>query len=97
MAAFWQFPLSQHSRTRSLLGSFCSRHSHTRFFTSGTTGLLKAAIVSWQKVNCSTGFYLCWAGLRRADRFYTSMPLYLPLVGEVFRRHNYWLHAPVYT
>ena len=45
-------------------------------FTSGTTGLPKAAVVSWRKVNYGTGFCSRWMGLRRADRFYTSMPLY---------------------
>ncbi|KAI5783382.1 hypothetical protein FPQ18DRAFT_112938 [Pyronema domesticum] len=45
-------------------------------YTSGTTGMPKAAIVSWQKINYSTGFCPRWMGLKTSDRFYTSMPLY---------------------
>ncbi|KAL9026937.1 MAG: hypothetical protein Q9196_004468 [Gyalolechia fulgens] len=45
-------------------------------FTSGTTGLPKAAIVSWGKITASGGWGSRWLGLDRQDRFYTCMPLY---------------------
>jgi acyl-CoA synthetase (AMP-forming)/AMP-acid ligase II len=45
-------------------------------YTSGTTGMPKAAVVSWQKINYGTGFCTRWMGLKKTDRFYTSMPLY---------------------
>jgi acyl-CoA synthetase (AMP-forming)/AMP-acid ligase II len=44
-------------------------------YTSGTTGMPKPAIISYRKVN-SIGFPMRWLGLRKTDRFYTSMPLY---------------------
>jgi len=45
-------------------------------YTSGTTGMPKPAIVSWQKINYSTGFTIRWMGVKKSDRLYTSMPLY---------------------
>ncbi|KAI9854986.1 MAG: hypothetical protein M1813_000593 [Trichoglossum hirsutum] len=45
-------------------------------FTSGTTGLPKAAVVSWNKCNLGSNFAYTWMGLKRDDRFYTCMPLY---------------------
>lgn len=50
-------------------------------FTSGTTGLPKAAIVPWDRVAAGSGLMARWAGLRpviskNPDRYYTSMPLY---------------------
>lgn len=49
-------------------------------FTSGTTGLPKAAIMPWDRFGLGT-FLAGWQGLRpvyskRPDRFYTCMPLY---------------------
>ena len=40
-------------------------------FTSGTTGLPKAGIVSWQKCLLITGFMRPWLGLKTSDRYYT--------------------------
>ena len=40
-------------------------------FTSGTTGLPKAGIVSWQKCLLITGFVPPWLGLKTSDRYYT--------------------------
>ena len=40
-------------------------------FTSGTTGLPKAGIVSWQKCLMITGFVPPWMGLKTSDRYYT--------------------------
>ncbi|KAI4097585.1 MAG: hypothetical protein LQ344_000318 [Seirophora lacunosa] len=45
-------------------------------FTSGTTGLPKAAIVSWVKVTVGGEYVSRWLGLTKKDRFYTCMPLY---------------------
>lgn len=45
-------------------------------FTSGTTGLPKPAIVSWQKIALGTGFMPSWLNLTKNDRYYTCMPLY---------------------
>ena len=50
-------------------------------FTSGTTGLPKAAIVSWQRKVAGAGMTARWIGLqsvtsKKPDRFYVSMPLY---------------------
>lgn len=45
-------------------------------YTSGTTGMPKPAVVSWHKINYSTGFSSRWMGMTKSDRFYTSMPLY---------------------
>ncbi|KAI9893681.1 MAG: hypothetical protein M1814_005896 [Vezdaea aestivalis] len=45
-------------------------------FTSGTTGMPKAAIVSWDKCNYGATFASGWLGIRKTDRFYTCMPLY---------------------
>ncbi|EPE03835.1 fatty acid transporter [Ophiostoma piceae UAMH 11346] len=45
-------------------------------FTSGTTGLPKAAVVSWAKM-ISIGNFACrWMGLEKRDVYYTCMPLY---------------------
>ena len=40
-------------------------------FTSGTTGLPKPGVVSWQKCLLITGFVPLWLGLKTSDRFYT--------------------------
>jgi acyl-CoA synthetase (AMP-forming)/AMP-acid ligase II len=45
-------------------------------FTSGTTGLPKAAIISFAKLGVSANFFFKWAGITSSDRFYTCMPLY---------------------
>lgn len=45
-------------------------------FTSGTTGLPKAAIVSWAKIIVGGKYGYRWMGLGKKDRFYTCMPLY---------------------
>ncbi|TGZ81904.1 putative long-chain fatty acid transporter [Ascodesmis nigricans] len=45
-------------------------------YTSGTTGMPKPAIVSWQKMLNGSNFAIRWMGLKKEDRFYTSMPLY---------------------
>jgi acyl-CoA synthetase (AMP-forming)/AMP-acid ligase II len=49
--------------------------------TSGTTGLPKAAVVSWEKISVSAGAICRWGGWRpvthkNPDRYYTAMPLY---------------------
>lgn len=49
--------------------------------TSGTTGLPKAAVVSWEKISVSAGAIARWGGWRPVthktpDRYYTAMPLY---------------------
>ncbi|KAG0131892.1 hypothetical protein HOY82DRAFT_484538 [Tuber indicum] len=43
---------------------------------SGTTGMPKAAIVSFQKTHYGSGFVSAWVELKKSDRFYTCMPLY---------------------
>ncbi|KIX09565.1 uncharacterized protein Z518_00645 [Rhinocladiella mackenziei CBS 650.93] len=50
-------------------------------FTSGTTGLPKAAIVPWDRTVVGSGMMGRWIGLRpvtskKPDRYYTAMPLY---------------------
>ncbi|CAG8978834.1 hypothetical protein HYALB_00008489 [Hymenoscyphus albidus] len=45
-------------------------------FTSGTTGLPKGAIVSWNKVVKASLIIPGWNGFKETDIFYTSMPLY---------------------
>lgn len=40
-------------------------------FTSGTTGLPKPGLVSWQKCLLITGFVPLWLRLKTSDRFYT--------------------------
>ncbi|KAK5659225.1 hypothetical protein OQA88_1316 [Cercophora sp. LCS_1] len=45
-------------------------------FTSGTTGLPKAAIVSWAKIAMVGGFTSKWIGTKSTDVYYTAMPLY---------------------
>lgn len=50
-------------------------------FTSGTTGLPKAAIVPWQRMIVGSGMMYRWIGLnpvtsKTPDRFYVCMPLY---------------------
>ena len=53
-------------------------------FTSGTTGLPKPAIVSWNKARMAGGFVSAWAGWRRKDRFYTvSFTLPLPFSFQI--------------
>ena len=49
--------------------------------TSGTTGLPKAAVVSWEKIHVSASAMCRWGGWRpvtkkNPDRYYTAMPLY---------------------
>ncbi|KAJ9503771.1 long-chain fatty acid transporter fat1 [Exophiala xenobiotica] len=50
-------------------------------FTSGTTGLPKAAVVPWERTGWGSLFVARWIGLRpvtdsNPDRYYTAMPLY---------------------
>ena len=45
-------------------------------FTSGTTGLPKAAIISWRKLWTGCSFFTYWCGMRHTDRFYTVMPMF---------------------
>ncbi|OAA65808.1 long-chain-fatty-acid-ligase 1 [Niveomyces insectorum RCEF 264] len=45
-------------------------------FTSGTTGLPKAAVVSWAKLMTTGNFSLRWMGITKDDIYYTCMPLY---------------------
>ncbi|ETN38779.1 uncharacterized protein HMPREF1541_06817 [Cyphellophora europaea CBS 101466] len=57
------------------------RDPQVLIFTSGTTGLPKAASVTWQRNHESSKFVAVWLGLRNAassnpDRYYTAMPLY---------------------
>lgn len=47
-------------------------------FTSGTTGLPKAAFVSWQKIHLISGFFPNWFGLKKTDRYYTVSSLQDP-------------------
>ncbi len=46
-------------------------------FTSGTTGLPKAAIVSWAKIAVVGGFTSRWIGTRSSDVYYTVSLTYL--------------------
>ena len=41
-------------------------------FTSGTTGLPKPAVTSWQKCLLLTGFMPQWLGMKKSDRYYTA-------------------------
>ena len=57
------------------------RDTAALIFTSGTTGLPKAAIVSWSKPSIAGSFFGPFVGLRsctssRPDRWYTCIPLY---------------------
>ena len=45
-------------------------------FTSGTTGLPKPAIISFNKLGAAPVLFINWCGLTSSDRFYTCMPLY---------------------
>ena len=45
-------------------------------FTSGTTGLPKAAIVSFNKLGSAPQMFTVWANIKSTDRFYSCMPLY---------------------
>ncbi|KAI0473357.1 acetyl-CoA synthetase-like protein [Xylariaceae sp. FL0804] len=45
-------------------------------FTSGTTGLPKAAVVAWSKLILGGLFASRWLALRTSDTFYTAMPMY---------------------
>ncbi|KAF1951651.1 long-chain fatty acid transporter-like protein [Byssothecium circinans] len=45
-------------------------------FTSGTTGLPKAAIMSWGKANIAGRFVHRWMPVKNTDIMYTAMPLY---------------------
>ncbi|WPG98107.1 fatty acid transporter protein-like protein [Acrodontium crateriforme] len=45
-------------------------------YTSGTTGLPKAANVPWHRIASSQTFWWKFLGLKSADRYFTSMPLY---------------------
>ena len=45
-------------------------------FTSGTTGLPKAAIISFNKLGSAPNMFTVWAEIKPSDRFYTCMPLY---------------------
>jgi acyl-CoA synthetase (AMP-forming)/AMP-acid ligase II len=45
-------------------------------FTSGTTGLPKPAIISYNKLGGAPILFYRWAGITSSDRFYSCMPLY---------------------
>jgi acyl-CoA synthetase (AMP-forming)/AMP-acid ligase II len=45
-------------------------------FTSGTTGLPKPAIMSWNKAHIGARFIASWMGIKPTDIMHTSMPLY---------------------
>lgn len=45
-------------------------------YTSGTTGLPKAAIISFSKLGFAPSLFAKWAGIKPSDRFYSCMPLY---------------------
>ncbi|KAI0466231.1 fatty acid transporter protein [Xylaria cf. heliscus] len=45
-------------------------------FTSGTTGLPKAAIISWTKLTTGASFVGGWLRTKSSDVLYTPMPLY---------------------
>ena len=45
-------------------------------FTSGTTGLPKPAIISFNKLSSAPLVFANWSGITHSDRFYTCMPLY---------------------
>ncbi|ERT01341.1 hypothetical protein HMPREF1624_02585 [Sporothrix schenckii ATCC 58251] len=45
-------------------------------FTSGTTGLPKAAVVSWAKMFATSNFARGWIGIKKDEIYYTCMPLY---------------------
>src|SRR5579859_3799922 len=45
-------------------------------YTSGTTGLPKAAIISFNKLGSAPKMFTVWAELKPSDRFYSCMPLY---------------------
>ena len=47
-----------------------------RIFTSGTTGLPKAAAVSWTKPLSGVRVFSSLLGLKKDDRFFTALPLY---------------------
>ncbi|KAI0905483.1 fatty acid transporter protein [Ustulina deusta] len=45
-------------------------------FTSGTTGLPKAAIISWSKITAGSNFVRGWLNTQSSAVLYTPMPLY---------------------
>ena len=45
-------------------------------YTSGTTGLPKPAIISFNKLGAAPVLFKYWARITPSDRFYTCMPLY---------------------
>ncbi|EXJ69839.1 uncharacterized protein A1O5_06911 [Cladophialophora psammophila CBS 110553] len=62
-------------------GGITARSPGVLIFTSGTTGLPKAAIVPWERKISGAMLIPRWIGLepvtsKRPDRFYVSMPLY---------------------
>jgi acyl-CoA synthetase (AMP-forming)/AMP-acid ligase II len=52
------------------------RDTAVLIFTSGTTGLPKAAIVAWLKLTVAGSFATGWLATKPNDIFYTCMPLY---------------------
>ena len=57
------------------------RSPQVLIFTSGTTGLPKAALVTWERTHGASDSVYRWIGLRNVtksnpDRYYTAMPLY---------------------
>ena len=69
-----------HRASDSARSDIKARSPAALIFTSGTTGLPKAAILSWEKLGVAL-YISGWQGLRpcntkQPDRYYTCMPLY---------------------
>lgn len=65
----------------SLRTGVAARDIATLVYTSGTTGLPKPAIVSWQKSWAGSIFVSNWLDLKKTDRFYTVSRLHYPSGG----------------
>lgn len=65
----------------SVRSGLVGRSPQVLIFTSGTTGLPKAALVTWERTHASSDFVYRWIGLRNVtqsnpDRYYSAMPYY---------------------